>query len=176
MQKTVDGLIRNAIENTPDEGKIILSVKRRGEGTELEVHDYGVGIVKDNQNRIFEGFFVNRDTMAYSTKRPFDFNAGGKGSDLLRMKIFSERYRFRMSMQSTRCGFIPKEADMCPGKISKCSFCKVKEDCHRSGETSFILFFLCLPQHRSPPQKITVSNPIERVRLTAGSVFPTSDS
>ena len=141
LQKTVDGLIRNAIENTPDEGKIILSVKRRGEGTELEVHDYGVGIVKENQNRIFEGFFVNRDTMAYSTKRPFDFNAGGKGSDLLRMKIFSERYRFRMSMQSTRCGFIPKEADMCPGKISKCSFCKVKEDCYRSGETSFILFF-----------------------------------
>jgi hypothetical protein len=100
-----------------------------------------VGIVEENQARIFEGFFVNRDTMAYSTKRPFDFNAGGKGSDLLRMKIFSERYHFKISMRSTRCGYIPKESDACPGKISNCSFCKVKEDCYRSGETSFILFF-----------------------------------
>ena len=153
LQKTVDGLVRNAIENTPDEGKIVISVEKRGEGTELEVHDYGVGIVEDNQDRIFEGFFVNRDTMAYSTKRPFDFNAGGKGSDLLRMKIFSERYRFRMSMRSTRCGFIPKEADPCPGRISKCAFCKVKEDCHRSGETSFTLFFPRLPEQRNDPQK-----------------------
>ena len=139
LQKTVDGLVKNAIENTPDEGKIAISVKKRGEGVELKVHDYGIGIVEDNQARIFEGFFVNRDTMAYSTKRPFDFNAGGKGSDLLRMKIFSERYDFKLSMRSTRCGFIPKEADPCPGKISRCPFCKTKEDCYRSGGTAFVL-------------------------------------
>ena len=153
LQKTVDGLVRNAIENTPDEGKIIISVKKRGEGTELEVHDYGVGIVEDNQDRIFEGFFVNRDTMAYSTKRPFDFNAGGKGSDLLRMKIFSERYHFRISMRSIRCGFIPKEADPCPGRISNCSFCKVKEDCYRSCETGFILFFPPRTEAKEPSAK-----------------------
>ncbi len=141
LQKTFDGLVRNAIENTPDEGKVTVSVRKRGEGVELKVHDYGVGIVEENQERIFEGFFVNRDTMAYSTKRPFDFNAGGKGSDLLRMKIFSERYDFKLSMHSSRCGFIPKEADLCPGRISECSSCKVKEDCAFSGETTFVLFF-----------------------------------
>ena len=49
----------------------------------LVVHDYGVGITAENQKHIFEGFFVTRDTMAYSSQRPFDFNAGGKGADLL---------------------------------------------------------------------------------------------
>lgn len=156
LQKTLDGLVRNAIENTPDEGKVIITVKKRGEGVELKVHDYGVGIVEDNQDRIFEGFFVNRDTMAYSTKRPFDFNAGGKGSDLLRMKIFSERYGFKLSMHSSRCGFIPKEVDPCPGKISKCSFCNIKEDCYRSGETAFLLFFPRVPGKRNYSKKMTL--------------------
>jgi len=50
------------------------------------VHDYGVGIIEDAQKRIFEGFLSTQDTMAYSSKRAFDFNAGGKGADLLRMK------------------------------------------------------------------------------------------
>ncbi|MFH1124892.1 MAG: PAS domain S-box protein, partial [Pseudomonadota bacterium] len=81
LQKVIDGLIRNAVENTPDEGKIEVGVERKGEGSLLVVHDYGVGIPEEAQRRIFEGFFTTRDTMSYSSKRPFDFNAGGKGAD-----------------------------------------------------------------------------------------------
>jgi len=79
--------------------------------------------------------------MAYSSKRPYDFNAGGKGADLLRMKIFSERYSFKIDMVSSRCRFIPKESDICPGRISKCAFCENKEDCYHSGGTIFYLYF-----------------------------------
>jgi PAS domain S-box-containing protein len=57
MEKILDGLIKNAIENTPDEGRIDLTVRRKGTGAELEVHDYGVGITEEDQKRIFEGFF-----------------------------------------------------------------------------------------------------------------------
>jgi signal transduction histidine kinase len=141
LQKVYDGLIKNAIENTPDGGKIELIVRKNGESTELVVKDYGVGIIKDAQRRIFEGFFTTQDTMAYSSKRPFDFNAGGKGADLLRMKIFSERYGFKIDMISARCGFIPKETDICPGRISECKFCESKEDCHQSGGTTFTIHF-----------------------------------
>ncbi len=141
LQKVVDGLVKNAIENTPDEGKVVVSVKKRGKGTELVVHDYGVGITEENQRRIFEGFFATQDTMAYSTKNPFDFNAGGKGTELLRIKIFSERYDFKIDMVSSRCRFIPKESDICPGRISQCSFCSDKEVCYHSGSTRFSLFF-----------------------------------
>ena len=142
LQKVVDGLIKNAIENTPDEGKIEVIVQKKGECAELMLHDYGVGITLENQRRIFEGFFTTQDTMAYSSKRAFDFNAGGKGADLLRMKIFSERYHFRIDMVSSRCRFIPEERDICPGRISQCNFCANEEDCHRSGGTAFTLLFI----------------------------------
>jgi len=141
LEKIFDGLLKNAIENTPDEGKIEIEVKKKGKGAELLIRDYGVGIVEDSQNRIFEGFFSTQDAMDYSSKRPFDFNAGGKGIELLRIKIFSERYNFKIDMTSTRCRFIPKSSDICPGKISKCKFCKSVEDCFHSGGTSFFIYF-----------------------------------
>jgi PAS domain S-box-containing protein len=141
LKKVVSGLVKNAIENTPDEGRIEIFVQRKGKGSELLICDYGVGITLDNQRRIFEGFFATQETIDYSSKQPFDFNAGGKGSDLLRMKIFSERYDFRIDMASSRCRYIPLDKDKCPGRISSCEFCREKADCHRSGGTAFTVFF-----------------------------------
>jgi len=142
LTKVVGGLIKNAIENTPDEGKIEVFVRRRGKGVELLVKDYGVGITADDQRRIFEGFFVTQETIDYSSKRPFDFNAGGKGADLLRMKIFSERYNFKINMVSSRCKYITFDKDICPGRITECNHCKKRKDCHQSGGTVFTVFFL----------------------------------
>ncbi len=141
LQKVVDGLIKNAVENTPDEGKIEIHLRKKRDGSELVVRDYGIGILEDAQRRIFEGFFTTRDTMAYSTKKPFDFMAGGKGADLLRMKIFSERYHFNIEMTSRRCRHIPKETDTCPGRISQCPFCSQSGNCHEDAGTSFTLYF-----------------------------------
>ncbi|MBW1782284.1 MAG: PAS domain S-box protein [Deltaproteobacteria bacterium] len=141
LRKVVVGLVKNGIENTPDGGKIEIHCREKGNGVELVVRDYGVGITLENRRRIFEGFFVTQETMDYSTKREFDFNAGGKGADLLRMKIFSERYHFKIDMVSSRCQYIPLDEDICPGDISKCSFCKEKRDCFLSGGTTFTVFF-----------------------------------
>jgi PAS domain S-box-containing protein len=141
LHKVIDGLIKNAVENTPDEGRIEVAVMKKGEGALFLVRDFGVGIPEEARKRIFEGFFPARDTMAYSSKRPFDFNAGGKGADLLRMKIFSERYHFEIEMASTRCKHIPKDTDSCPGRISQCPFCSRIEDCHKSAGTIFSLYF-----------------------------------
>ncbi|MGE5839618.1 MAG: PAS domain S-box protein, partial [Deltaproteobacteria bacterium] len=44
IEKVTDGLLRNAIEATPDEGMIEITVHRKGDGAELIVHDYGIGI------------------------------------------------------------------------------------------------------------------------------------
>jgi PAS domain S-box-containing protein len=149
LEKVVDGLLRNAIEATPDEGKIEITVHRKGDGGELIVHDFGIGITEENQKRLFEGFFTTHDTMAYSSKRPFDFYAGGKGADLLRMKIFAERFSFKIDMESSRCGFIPKDSDLCPGRISKCRFCKERGDCLKSGQTTFRVYFPPAPEDQS---------------------------
>ncbi|MBN1848239.1 MAG: PAS domain S-box protein [Deltaproteobacteria bacterium] len=141
FNKIIDGIIKNAVENTPDGGKIRVSVHGVGGGTQIEIRDFGVGIIEENQDRIFEGFFSTQDTMDYSTKRPFDFGAGGKGADLLRMKIFSERYHFIIEMESSRCRYLVDKTYECPGNIQSCAFCKKEDDCYASGGTKFTLFF-----------------------------------
>jgi PAS domain S-box-containing protein len=121
LQKVVDGLVRNAIENTPDGGSIHVLVQERGKEVEFVVQDQGIGLTPEAQKRIFEGFFTTQETLHYSSKQPFDFNAGGKGADLLRMKIFSERYHFTISMTSKRCSRLPEDTDICPGSTEACS-------------------------------------------------------
>jgi signal transduction histidine kinase len=141
LQKVFDGLFKNAVENTPDEGEVTVIVAGLGQGIELCVQDEGVGITEDLQKLVFEGFVSTQDTMQYSSKRPFDFNAGGKGADLLRIKLFSERYQFQISMESTRCHYIPKETDVCPGRISECKHCPENGECTESGGTLFRVYF-----------------------------------
>jgi signal transduction histidine kinase len=141
LQKIFAGLLKNAIENTPDEGRIEIKVKNAQQNVELEIKDAGIGIIDEDQQHIFEGFFPTQEVSRYSSKTPFDFNAGGRGADLLRMKIFSERFNFKLDMQSTRCRHIPQRSDVCPGRISDCKFCRDFEDCYASGGTSFRALF-----------------------------------
>ena len=138
LRKTVDGLIKNAVENTPDGGTIEILVNQKNKGVEFIVKDHGIGLTHEVQKRIFEGFFSTQDTMDYSSKRPFDFNAGGKGADLLRMKIFSEKYNFKISMTSKRCRRIPENMDRCPGSIKEC---KQNSTPECGGETIVTCFF-----------------------------------
>jgi len=146
LRKVIDGLIKNAIENTPDEGRIEVLLRRKMDAAVFMVRDYGVGITEDARRRIFEGFFATQDTLHYSSKRPYDFNAGGKGADLLRMRIFSEKYGFKIEMSSERCRCIPLETDVCPGRISECEDCAAgRETCLQSGGTTFTVTF---PLHR----------------------------
>ncbi len=141
LQKVFDGLLKNAVENTPDEGRIDVSVRRTGADMTMIVRDYGVGINEEPQKRILEGFFDTREIMAYSSGRPFDFNAGGRGADLLRMKIFSERYNFKIDMDSSRCLFLRDGSGSCPGRISTCPDAKDKQICYDSGGTTFTISF-----------------------------------
>lgn len=142
LNKMMSGLIKNAIENTPDNSNINISISKQDTGVMFRIHDFGVGIEPDAQKRIFEGFFTTQATLLYSTKKPFEFNAGGKGADLLRMKIFSDRHGFILKMESERCRFLVEDKDAtCPGDTEKCKFCREQNDCLNSGHTIFTVFF-----------------------------------
>lgn len=141
FSKIVDGLIKNAVENTPDGGRVEIGVFANGSRTLLTVRDYGVGILEDYSTRIFEGFFPTQEITAYSTKQPFDFDAGGKGADLLRMKIFSEKYNFSIKMESARCRYLKGTDYQCPGNITQCDQCSDAGDCLNSGGTIFYVEF-----------------------------------
>lgn len=134
-------LLKNAVENTPDEGEIVISLSQQANGILLEVKDYGVGIPARDLEFIFKGFHNTRNTEQYSTRRPYVFNAGGKGLELMRLKIVSAEGAFDISFKSNRCRFIPDISDKCCGRISECRFIRNSEGCRESGQTTFSVFF-----------------------------------
>jgi len=141
LKKILFGLIKNAIENTPEEGKIRIRTYKTDSHIAIDCIDHGVGITRENQEQIFGGFFHTQETEMYSTKKPFDFNAGGAGIDLLRTKILSEQFGYTLDFVSKRCDFIILDSDECPGNISMCSHIKSKEECHKSGGSTFSIRF-----------------------------------
>ena len=141
LERSFLGILKNAIENTPDEGKIEITASSNNGEIRIAVRDYGVGITEQNKKLIFGGFFHTQDTELYSSKRPYAFNAGGTGSDLLRIKSLSERFGFSVEFESARCKFIPSDKDPCPGKISACQFIHDKSECLSLGGSTFSLIF-----------------------------------
>ncbi len=100
LRKVFSGLIRNAIENTPDGGIIRVELHPQGNELVLRVRDFGVGIKEEDMRQLFHGFVHTGETQDYSSRKPFDIKAGGKGLDLLRSKLFSERYGFEIHVES----------------------------------------------------------------------------
>lgn len=141
LEDILEGLLKNAIENTPDEGVIRILLGKKDLFCLLKVQDFGVGITEENQKYLFDGLFHTQETELYTSKKPYDFGAGGKGLDLLRTKVYGHRFGFDLTMQSKRCAYLPTDWDLCPGKISACPHCKTLEDCLSSGGSTFSISF-----------------------------------
>ena len=141
LEKVLMAPLKNAIENTPDGGMISVSLDVADGKAILTVRDTGTGITPESQKQIFGGFYHARETDFYSTKKPFEFGAGGKGLDLLRVRIMSKAYRFGIEWESERCAHIPQEGDLCPGRTEACPHIRHAEECRRSGGTVFRMIF-----------------------------------
>jgi len=141
LEKVFDGLLRNAVENTPDDGLINVATRSSAATVTLTVQDFGIGVTAEKQRLISDGFVGTEEVSQYSSRRPFDFGAGGRGFDLLRTKIFAERYGFDLTFKSRRCRFIPEQSDRCPGVIAQCRHCESEQTCHQSGGTTVTVVF-----------------------------------
>jgi len=141
LEEIVTGLVKNAIENTPEEGIIRIVLEQKGQWLQIKVMDFGIGITDENQKHLFDGLFHTLDTELYTSKKPYDFGAGGKGLDLLRMKTYGQQFGFDISVASQRCIHLPTDRDLCSGKISECPHCKSRDDCLNSGGSTFCISF-----------------------------------
>jgi signal transduction histidine kinase len=141
FDKIVEGLVRNAIENTPEGGEVIVAVRPGADGPELEVADTGTGMTEEVRRLLFGHYFAGTDPAAYATRRPYDFKAGGRGFDLLRLQILSERYGFTLHVTSQRCPLLPTERDACPGDARSCGALANPEDCRGRGGTAVRVCF-----------------------------------
>ena len=141
LKEICEGIIKNAIENTPDKGEIRIVLEEKDDRIWIHVTDSGIGITDENQKYIFDGLFHTKETDLYTSKKPYDFGAGGKGFELLRIKTYAHRFGFDINFKSKRCAYIPTDLDVCPGDISLCHKNKTTEDCYLSGGTTFSLSF-----------------------------------
>jgi len=141
LEQILRTLVKNAVENTPDGGEIIISLAHHPSGILLQVQDNGVGITASDREFIFDAFYHTQETEQYSTRKPFDFNAGGKGLELLYLKILSEEGAFDISFKSRRCYYLSTRLDQCGGEISSCPYISDLEGCKKSGGTTFSVLF-----------------------------------
>jgi len=56
-ERVLDNLIENAIEHTPEGGKVVVSLKPQGQGIEVAVADTGCGISDQDLPHIFDPFY-----------------------------------------------------------------------------------------------------------------------
>jgi signal transduction histidine kinase len=145
LENVLVGLLKNAVENTPDEGMIKILSEHKDDRINLEVQDFGIGITEENQKSIFDGLFHTQETDLYTSRKPYDFNAGGKGLDLLKMKVYGQGFGFGLTVASRRCAHLPTDRDVCPGRISACPHCQGPADCLSSGGSTFCISFPASP-------------------------------
>jgi signal transduction histidine kinase len=141
LREVLEALLKNAIEATPDGGRVCVRLEERAGKAWVHVIDTGVGIAEGDQPYIFDGLFHATETDLYTSKRPYDFGAGGKGLELLKVKVYSKRYGFEVSMSSKRCDHVPSEGDLCPGDAASCPHAQSVEGCGTTCGSTFSLSF-----------------------------------
>jgi GAF domain-containing protein len=141
LRPIMEGLIRNAIEAVPDDGTVRIKGRVKGNRYIFSVKDTGIGIPEKDKELIFGGFYPVQATESYSSGQPYSFNAGGKGIDLLRIRMFSELYGFRLSFTSQRCPKLVAEEDAAGGVPEVCGQCRSQGNCQDASGSEFVVDF-----------------------------------
>ncbi len=90
MERIVFNLLSNAIKFTPENGKIHISISKESSSFLLKVADSGIGIKKENIQKIFDTF--------YQTDASLQQNSSGIGLSLV--KVFVELHGGTVSVNS----------------------------------------------------------------------------
>jgi PAS domain S-box-containing protein len=141
LKKAIETLAKNAVESTPDGGTVTVVLETTPSGPLLRVEDRGVGVLSEDQPFIFEGFHHTQETNHYSTMKPFDFNAGGKGLELMQLKMWANEGFIDIKWETARCRYLPTHRERCPGSILLCEHVKDERGCRESGGSTFSVLF-----------------------------------
>jgi signal transduction histidine kinase len=94
MTRVVSNLISNAINFTPEGGRIMVRTRGRDGGQMLDVADTGVGIPQEKRANIFDSF--------YQTEDPLTRTVGGLGIGLAYARQIVEAHRGRIGVESIK--------------------------------------------------------------------------
>jgi len=108
---TLHNLLSNAIKYTPDHGRIAITHTQTTDGVTIAISDSGIGISKEDQNRIFSRFTSIQETRFHSTSKT-KYRGGGLGIGLSICRSIVEAHGGRLWVESP--GFDEKAL---PGSI-----------------------------------------------------------
>lgn len=92
ISQVLTNLLSNAIKFTPENGKIEIETRKQGEQAILKVSDSGIGISLDDQEKIFERF--------YMTEPSRNSKLGGQGIGLAIVKSIIKKHKGTVRVES----------------------------------------------------------------------------
>ena len=95
ITQVITNLMSNAIKFSPENGTIILTTKLVGRHVQVSIEDEGIGVPKDEQEKIFDSFVQSTKTMT---------NSGGTGLGLPISKEIIELHRGSIWVKSPPIG------------------------------------------------------------------------
>jgi signal transduction histidine kinase len=99
LRRAISNVVSNAIKFTPDGGLIELWIEHTGDALDLVVRDTGIGIDRDQQNHIFDKFYVLENTALHSTSDT-GFKGGGLGLGLSVVRGIVEAHGGKVFVES----------------------------------------------------------------------------
>ncbi len=99
LRRAVANVISNAIKFTPDGGLIQVWCEERKDVLDLVVRDTGIGIDRDEQDHIFDKFYVLENTDLHSTSMT-NYKGGGMGLGLSVVRGVVEAHGGRVCVES----------------------------------------------------------------------------
>jgi signal transduction histidine kinase len=94
FHEVIENLLTNAIEYTPSSGKVYVIIDKSDDAVLISVKDTGVGISKEDQNKLFTKFFRSQN----ATER----NPEGSGLGLYVAKSYVEGWGGKISVESRK--------------------------------------------------------------------------
>jgi signal transduction histidine kinase len=111
IELALTNVVGNAIKYTPDGGVVNLIARSGVTNVLITIQDTGIGISKDDQQRIFERFYTAGDTQLHSTSKTA-FRGGGLGLGLAICRGIVEAHGGRIWVESEG-----RDEERLPGSI-----------------------------------------------------------
>ena len=102
LRRAVSNVVSNAIKFTPDGGLIEVWCEDTGDALDLVVRDTGIGIDRDEQEHIFDKFYVLENTSFHSTS-DIGYKGGGLGLGLSVVRGIIEAHGGKVFVESQGC-------------------------------------------------------------------------
>lgn len=99
LRLAISNVVENAIKYTPDNGVINLVARPGGTNVLIIIQDTGIGIDREDQQRIFDRFYTAHDTQTHSTSKTA-FGGGGLGLGLAISRSVVEAHGGRIWVES----------------------------------------------------------------------------